>query len=315
MENDKRLYGDYSVDMIRLKVEKIPKKLFSSFSKKYQDDPNVEGWQTLNFKDYRYQMRFTDQQLTGKIDSSFWLGYLHNAKTDSHKFDYGDLVIEFNPNKCSANTYLGKVIDIFFSYTKNIYIQSCDIAIDFHNLKIEDISFSKAGRKRVLDYYENGSQTHYIGKGDGRVKIYDKAKEQKIEDKDWTRYEVSFTVKKSLLEVLKDDSKLDEIFAKNYPAVWTNQIDLSDIKLTGTDEGLLFAVMNGFPIEKLSRDKRKKISEIIEAKKEKTLAIEPSKLKETLFTFLQSEFKIQNKAVESSDVKKIFRDLKEQSYQ
>jgi len=123
-----------------------------------------------------------------------------------------------------------------------------------------DIFFDTSGKKKTLIYMDGGTKTVYIGKGANRVKIYNKAAEQGIEDeKDWTRYEVSMKVNEDVRRLNKFEYKAD------LPNIYMIKYFKYDNSLSDTDWCILQGIINGaYNISDLGRRKAKKIRSVLE---------------------------------------------------
>lgn len=102
----------------------------------------------------------------------------------------------------------------------------------------------------------------YIGKGDGRVKIYNKKRESDLAITGvMTRVEVSRQV---------DDFRIYEAKYLDYDGIFPNiylanyVYSLSDYSKDKTLMALLYAVQSGYPMKELSRSYRCKVKELLE---------------------------------------------------
>lgn len=245
----------YSVDMVRLKRRTYDDEV-QEFFNKYSCDSNVKYWETSKFKSYRYNWLFQAVDPFGN-QQSFWCGYCHNAERKSNKHG---LIIEYNPNKCEFMPYLWQILCRFFHEQWFVEVVSVDLACDMP-VNILNLSYSIDGRGgvvRKLFDYGSDNKTYYIGEGDGRKKIYNKGRELGLKDVDLTRFEISLDANQMLYQT--DDfefpkDKLIEIYnLENYQY----RLDIN-----GTDRALIYAIMNGFPINELPRTKRQKIEQIL----------------------------------------------------
>lgn len=236
----------HSIDMIRLKSY-VQVDRFQSFYASYIDEPKIETWLGNSCKDYRYNFRISTKS------GGFWLGYLHNSETI--KLDTHNLVIEFNPNKVDLSDPI--LLDILTNFFGGDYeIISFDWALDL-DVDINNIFYFRNGKHSVKIFdYGGSNKTIYIGQGSGRVKIYNKAIEQCIKDKIWTRVEYSFTINalKSRLNGLNFNFDIPQIYI-------LSQIPLIENK---TDRALFYAVIHGYNIDDLTRDKKNKIKALFE---------------------------------------------------
>ena len=110
---------------------------------------------------------------------------MHNTERRAENIELYNFTVEFNPNKLKDN----KILKYLFTFGKDWFLRSMDIACDVP-VSIVDIVWDR-GRKRL---FSNGfyDKTIYMGKGDKRVKIYNKKLESNLAIAgDLTRIEVS----------------------------------------------------------------------------------------------------------------------------
>lgn len=191
----------YSVDMIRLKtsltyavfteIEFRFKSCWKEYVKKYYTTPQLKQFF------YNYIIEVGDNQ-------SFWFGFCHN--TERRSFYEGaeyNFTIEFNPNKLKDN----KIIEYLLSLSGKWYIKSFDLAMDL-KVNILDIITDIRGRGNSK-IFSNGfdDKTICVGKGDGRIKIYNKKK--KIMIRQTRKQRVKITIKRtSLIRSMKTSLKM-----------------------------------------------------------------------------------------------------------
>jgi len=122
------------------------------------------------------------------IDGSV-LQYSKNQKTRALRY-------EFNPNNINPNetekTHR-RAVEGCISTMKYPDLSRIDISIDLYDVDLSEYEIRHESVKTVC--YKSGAgklETYYIGAPDSnlRFRIYDKAKEQKIEGKNWWRVEV-----------------------------------------------------------------------------------------------------------------------------
>lgn len=260
----------YSIDMVRLKI-KIDNDSMNHFSKLYLDyDPSVVYYNDFKVNKYRHNWNIEQNpptfELEGsdskKIDTygdgfSYWLGYHQNNEKISEKHY---LVIEYNPNKCIVIGLLEKILRQFFDFD-DVIVSSLDIAMDF-DININNLIVDKY-RKKVYKLFDNGGddKTHYLGQGDGRIKIYNKARESGL-DVELTRYELTKKINLKIKDLIKStyvfDYQVPPLSIVNY------DVDIKDSALYTQ----YWAVINGFPIDRLSRVYKDKIRKILKESSE-----------------------------------------------
>lgn len=251
----------YSVDMVRLKVRVFSEDI-QTFFNAFTVDSNVDYWESTKFTEYRHNWRFKYMDVFNK-ERSFYVGYSFNSEQKSLKHW---LVIEYNPNKNDITYgYLNKILMRFFKSPVDVKVVSVDLACDMP-VNITNVFCDKGGKKvRKLFDYGGDNKTIYVGQGNGRIKIYNKRKE--ILEKegreighDLTRYEISL----SCFEDFPIGHYMDDISPciKLIPIYCISSYQF-DMSLNGTDKAIIYAVLNGYPIEELTRDKRTKIKKIL----------------------------------------------------
>jgi len=158
-------------------------------------------------------------------ESKFWVGLQHNSeRTDQDKTT---LVVEFNPNKCDLkNGLLNHVIERF-AYTppEGVAIKSLDICRDFEGIGINSVTYDKNRKSHEIIYNTAKGKTIYLGKrgSNGRVKIYDKAAEQKQPDKICTRWEATLKFKNlTMRDFLHGKVNVEDINT-NLPTVYIGE--------------------------------------------------------------------------------------------
>lgn len=245
----------YSVDMLRLKAY-ISYSTFTEIEFRFNT-----CWKEYVRKKYtsaRVFNFFYNYEIEIEEGKSFWFGFLHNTeKRSEDERSIYNFTIEFNPNKIQYNSILLYLLDI----SNEWYIKSLDLACDL-KINILDVIYDK-GRKRSVNIVSNGfdDKTYRIGKGNGKIKIYNKKKESKLDiPGDLTRVEISreyddFPIQNMVL--YKFDDCFPEMYLNNY------LYSFSDYK-NKTLLAILYAVQNGFPVNDLSRDYKTKIKQLYE---------------------------------------------------
>ncbi|UWG95522.1 hypothetical protein LPY66_11370 [Dehalobacter sp. DCM] len=239
-----------SLDMIRLRCKRSYAEIEEFFNKHTEyDNVFIEFYIQSKAAAFGYNYKIMTN------DGSFWMGCGHNSEKRGLNTN---LYIEYNPNKLQNNAFLQKVLSVFFRYPKTEII-SCDIAKDFSLPMINFIGDMK--RKREVKIFNTSKgKTIYIGKGDGRAKLYDKAKEQGLKGVDWTRFEVSLNIGRELYRMDTFGYKGD------LPSVFYAEQSLA---LDAEEKAVIYALSdNVINLNEFSRRKRDKYKEILSNFKE-----------------------------------------------
>ena len=243
----------YSVDMVRLLVKLRPGEFQTIFD--YQARmPDMSYYMSSRAKDYHYNV------VVKKNDYSYWMGYRHNSGKDNF-----DFVLEYNPNKVRNDVLVNYILNNYFNKATCYDIRyspkvcSVDIAVDI-DCNILNCMLIKQTNGRYLFYSGRTGRaddfTIYIGKGPGRVKLYNKAIESGL-NYDLTRYEVSLKLDKPLQTIR--NVKVD-VETRPILKIIDMQIGI-DPELRATINGLL---QEPYLINQLTKYKRKKYREMIE---------------------------------------------------
>ena len=244
---------EYSVDMVRLMVRLRPGEFQTIFD--YQARmPDMSFYMSNRAKDYHINVQVK------KKEYSYWMGYKHNSSIDNN-----DFVLEYNPNKVRndllieyiLNNYFNKVTCYDIRYSPKVC--SVDIAVDI-DCNILNCLVFKQTKGRYLFYSGSTGRaddfTIYIGKGAGRVKIYNKALESGL-NYDLTRYEVSLKLDKPLQSI-----RTVKVDVETKPVLKIIDMQLGmDPEMRATINGLL---QEPYLINQLSQYKRKKYREMID---------------------------------------------------
>lgn len=246
----------YSIDMLRLKTY-ITYDKFSEVEfliKTSYKDKVKKFWCSDRVMCFRYNYLIELEE--GK---SIYFAFMHN--TEKVKFDKTEslynFTIEFNPNKLKKNLLLLHLLNI----SGNWYIKSYDMAFDI-NVNILDLITDMSGKN--FERVENrggDNRTIYLGKNDGRVKIYNKKRESNLNILgDLTRIEISGTMEDFEIRKVKILN-----YDNNFPIVYLNNYvySLSDYE-DKTLLAILYAVQNGFDIRNLTKTYRSKIKKLLE---------------------------------------------------
>lgn len=249
----------YSIDMIRLKS-------YITYEKYNNIDFHLRSY----FQDKVKRFWISDRPQCFKYNwnvevgegQSFWFGFFHNSeqKIAERLEPAYNFTIEFNPNKLKNNNLLMYLL----GQSGKWYIIRYDLAIDLR-VGILDLIIDKSG-KRKMQVFLNGfdDKTYTIGaSGNGHIKIYNKKKESDLKIAgDLTRVEIT----RDLEDFPISDMVLFDYLFK-FPDIYINNYIYSLSDLTAKDKtiyALLYAVQNGYPINDLSRDYRKKIKDMLQ---------------------------------------------------
>ena len=162
-------------------------------------------------------------------------------------------------------------------------------------VSILDIVFDMSGKHSSL-MINNGfdDKTIYLGKGDNRVKIYNKKKESNLNIQgELTRVEISNKL---------DDFDISDIYKLkydgNFPNIYLNKYLYSfDDYKDRTLLAILYAVQNNYPVNDLSRVYKNKIKRLLQGgykicfSKESVTQV----LRKTIFSYFISNTKVKFK--------------------
>ena len=115
-------------------------------------------------------------------------------KTDSKSAGEGKpMRLEFNPNKYRSTGGAEKYILEIIKTMNDIHLSRRDIAIDIFGQDLNDYMILDDRGRKIIEYKDSNRrlETMYLGskESDEQLRIYDKAKEQKIKDTKWWRIE------------------------------------------------------------------------------------------------------------------------------
>lgn len=242
----------YSVDMVRYKA-RVNKNDLSNLLYKLSIDSRVEYWQSNNFKSYHHNFRIQETE-----DFSYYFGIEHNTRRNIIK---KDLIVEFNPNKFVKSNDSILLYVLYNYFREKFYVVSLDIAIDIE-VPINELYFDKNYKRNYKYFKSDAGETHYIGHGQYRVKVYDKRKEQiskgkKVDKEVWTRIEYSIRLDEIIEDILKEGYYKEISMVDFY--IKSKKYNYEDKTL----KAVLYAVNNGYDIKDLSRVYREKVKKII----------------------------------------------------
>lgn len=246
---------NYSIDKVRLKVELDVKYVMEQLEL-FKVEPNCNYYQRYSIKEYRHNFNFEDYNAWGE-KCSFWLGVQHNSK---NLVSVVDVVFEYNPNKCEGSYLVSYICDRFYKNNSHVEVRKLDIAMD---MPVNILSLKVVKDRRDMTTIDKGAdnRTYYVGApgSDGRVKIYNKTRESKL-NYDLTRYEVTITPKMFIDTMIKgfsfDVGNLVDV-------ICASDVQL-DFDMKGQDVyNVLTALDNPALLNLLDKRKAKKIKDIL----------------------------------------------------
>ena len=162
----------------------------------------------------------------GKGDGSVYVGIIPNWETEE-KSDK-NIVLEYNPNK--VNPFLIEEL----AWLKNIpqvliKVMNFDVAVDMPTPYRTVRMLKRDKREYQCEIGHSEVETRYLGElGHNHVKLYNKAKEQKLKDMDWTRFEITCKKINSFSCTLKEFEENIKIPTLYYVC---SQINFSEFEL------------------------------------------------------------------------------------
>lgn len=250
------------------------KGLFENYIDIWTYDPQLEYYQSLVWNKNRHNWKYTGID-ENKKEFTIYVGYQSNIQAIKNRF-----TLEYNPNKVDPDCKFLQVILNLMQYSKgDMQVQKFDVAFDYVGLRTTDIVFNAEGKKAYsINQFPNGSDlTYYIGKGNGQIKIYDKAHEETEGQADYqkVRYEATISAKLDLkyIDAYKCTTALPEQPLNDIQGLYNKQDGLSP-----TDKILVYSVQSGFPLKELTYEQRQKYKNIIKERKFIYTKIAPNQL-------------------------------------
>lgn len=259
---DKNDYS-YCVDMLRLRCN-VTVEVFERCvaSKLFIYKDKIESWDSTRICDFCHNYNYNDE------DCSFWFGFISNKEKSlssgsslQNEHKQFKLTVEFNPNKVKDNKLLLHILKC----STNWYVKSVDFAVDIKTNILNVVGFDKSQKNCLMTYDCGGdNKTFYIGKGNNRVKVYNKTNESNLLY-DLTRIEITrYLGDSDNLKIIKNwkyYGYFPELFLKDY------QISTDDLQGDRTLMALVYAVNSGLPLHDLSRIYKNKVKEFLQKKK------------------------------------------------
>ena len=238
----------YSLDKLILEFEmsgENAQRLMDVYSFNSKPYTHVESWFSNKLSVCRYNYRFLL-----KDGNSFYIGFCPNWRKSNRYTTYGR--IEFNPSKVCLDSEFMFLYGQLLSFIPRFRLRPVrfDLAIDLPVAR--DKVYLLKDRRLYEEYsYSAINKTQYLGvrNNHGRVKVYNKALEQKL-DIDLTRIEVTIDWEKSTYGEVE----------KILPNLYILDNFQFSMGLSGTDKVILVAVMSDMTLlSELGRTKKEKI--------------------------------------------------------
>lgn len=244
----------YSIDMLRLKTYIS----FTTFSElEFRFKTVWKNYVKREWSDARIKNFFYNYSIEIEEGKSFWFGFLHNTEKREDRNEFYNFTIEFNPNKLKDNNILLYILGL----SGNWYLKGLDLAMDL-KVSILDLNLDFSGRQVMkIESHGYDDKTISLGKGDGRLKVYNKKKESNLNILgDLTRVEISRQFEDFEIRKIKFFK-----FGEHFPSIYLNHYvySLSDYD-DKTLLAILYAVQSGFPIKDLTKTYKKKIKNILQ---------------------------------------------------
>lgn len=250
------------LDMIRLRVLVSTDFISRFFDSNKFSCSAMLGYDTQFYigkgaSQYGYNYRIQKGEPNQSVERpSFWIGFCHNSERMRKNITY--FTMEYNPQKWEGDTLINYLLSEFFNKPNTAEIVSCDIAKDI-DIHINDIIIDTQ-RKRDIKLFNSASgKTYYIGKGNKRVKVYDKVAEQLskgnyIADSCLTRYEVSMSIGKTFRDI--------EAYMPDIDGVPVIYVPSQQLFISPLVKSLIFALQHGvIQFNELTRTQKRMVQD------------------------------------------------------
>ena len=176
----------YSIDKIKLEFLYAKTDRVQSFLDSLSMSDYTAYYESNKITNCKHNFKF------GEGEGAIYLGIIPNWENEV-RYDK-NIVIEYNPNKVDPFVYSEFMWLKTFSKAC-IKVMSFDVAVDM-SIPYKSIRMLKRDvREYMATIGHSEIETRYLGElGHNHIKLYDKAKEQKLKEYDWSRFEI--TVKK-----------------------------------------------------------------------------------------------------------------------
>lgn len=221
-QNNKHNSLKYSIDKIKIEFQYIKRDVVQIFLNKIMGSAY----------EFDYSSYFESNVVTkckhnfkyGDGDGAIYLGVIPNWRKEE-VFDK-NIVLEYNPNKVypfafSIFSWLLKLPTISWR------VMSFDVAVDML-IPYNTVCMLKRDKREEIGTRGHGVvETQYLGAlGNGHIKLYDKAKEQKLDNVDWTRFEITIKKINHLAPTLDDFKEVCKL-----PVLYRKDVQLSALKV------------------------------------------------------------------------------------
>lgn len=249
---------NYSVDKVKVLIEGCDVGEIKRFGEKLHLGSVLKHNIRENYVTNSLKKCYTSFNLE-HIEGNLYVGFCPNWISNPRERERC-IVLEYNPNKVNPFDF-DETKKVFNIRSKRIKILSIDIACDMYGVDISSIYVKKwHGNVKEISFKKSSLETLYLGElGHNHIKIYDKAKEQKVDGK-WVRFEITL---KNLGNYLNYDL---DCFVFNLPDIYCFgdvQLDFTFDNLSDKDKYYLVNFLN-YPegIEYLNFRTKKKVLEL-----------------------------------------------------
>ena len=172
----------YSIDKIKLEFQYIRLERVQSFLNELSATDYTDYYESNKVTKCKHNFRYATDE------GGVYVGVIPNWKNEE-RYDK-NIVLEYNPNK--VNPFLSCVFSWLLRVPRAcIKVMNFDIAVDM-KIPYSSVRMLKRDKRESFAIFGHSSiETRYLGAmGHNHVKLYDKAKEQKV-NTDWTRFEIT----------------------------------------------------------------------------------------------------------------------------
>lgn len=183
---------------------------------KFKNIENFEIFIHYCYSNIRFKPRYITNQFYGNSFSIEDLGFLQVDRVSSN------FRFEFNPNNVKSLEDK-EIINTILNYFTDFHFSRLDIALDLYNYNIYDYNIVDLSPRKKAYYYDRVGklETCYFGAmgSDKFIRIYNKAKEQKIDNMDWWRVELQLRDKN--IDIYLEDRKdfLEDVYFFRYVSI------------------------------------------------------------------------------------------------